>query len=201
MKITRQSLILFTFALFALASVASAQDFDFKKLDKLGDHAKSSTNVTLNSDVLKLASAFLGSDGDKDGESLKSLVANLKAVYVREYEFDKPGQYDEADLEPLRKWLKASNWNTIVDVKEDKEYTQVYMQTPGDGKVGGLAIVSSEPTEVSVIYVDGPLNPADIRKLSGNMGIPDIGKLTDEAARGAAKANRKGTDNKSKTGK
>lgn len=200
MKIARHTLI-FAAALFALASAASAQDFDFKTLDKLGAHAKSSTNVTLNSDVLKLASAFLGSDSDKDSEGLKSLVANLKAIYVREYEYDKPGLYDEADLEPLRKWLKAANWNTIVDVKEDKEYTQVYMQAAGDGKVGGLAIVSSEPTEVSVIYVDGPLNPADIRKLSGNMGIPDIGKLTDEAAKGASKATKKKADNKNKTDK
>ncbi len=201
MKITRRSLILSTFALFALASAASAQDFDFKTLDKLGAHAKSSTNVTLNSDVLKLASAFLGSDGDKDGESLKSLVGNLKAVYVREYEFDKPGQYDDAALEPLRAWLKQSKWNAIVDSREDKESTQVYFAPLINGKLGGVAVVDAEPTELTVIYVDGQLNPADLAKLSGNMGIPDIGKVTGAASKAVAKANRKATDNKSKTTK
>jgi hypothetical protein len=198
MKIARPTLILSL--LFAIAATASAQDFDFKTLDKLGAKAKSATNVTLNSDTLKLASAFLGSDGDKDGDALKSLVANLKGVYVRDYEYEKPGQYDESVLEPLRAWLKQPKWTNIVDVKENGESTQVYYQLLANGKLGGLAVVSSEPKEVAVIFVDGEMNPADMAKLGGNLGIPDIGKLTDAAAK-ATKASSKAADNKSKTGK
>lgn len=200
MKIARHTLILSTFALFALASAASAQGFDFSVLDKLGANAKSHTSVTLNSDVLKLASAFLGSDGDKDAGSLKSLVANLKGVYVREYRFDKPGQYDDAALDPLRAWLKQAKWSAVVDSREDNESTQVYFAPLIDGKLAGIAVVDAAPTELTVVYVDGQLDPADLAKLSGNMGIPDIGKLSDAAAKGAAKSNRK-ADNKSKTTK
>ena len=81
-----------------------------KTLDKLAAIAKSSTNVTLDADMLKMAAGFLGGGDDKDAASMKSLVAGMKGVYVRAYEFDKPGQYAESDVAPLRAYLKQPKW-------------------------------------------------------------------------------------------
>ncbi|HVV45502.1 MAG TPA: DUF4252 domain-containing protein, partial [Bryobacteraceae bacterium] len=111
--------------LFAAAVAALAQhDFDFKALDKLGANATSSTNVTLDANMLKLAGNFLDS-GDTD---LKSVVKNLKGVYVRSYEFDKAGQYKESDLAPVRDYIRKLQWPKIVDVKEADETTEIYLQ-------------------------------------------------------------------------
>jgi hypothetical protein len=86
----RTVLILFAAVIPAFAQ----QNFDFKLLDKLGAKATASTNITLDGDTLKLASNFLGDDKD----SVKSLVKNLKGIFIRTFEFAQPGQYDPAGL-------------------------------------------------------------------------------------------------------
>lgn len=160
-------------ALILLAAAIAApaqQNFDFKTLDKLGANAKTSSNITLDGDTLKLATGFLGDGKD----SLRSFVNNLKAIYVRSYEFAKPGQYDEADLAPLRAYVKLLGWNKIVDVKETNETSEIYIQALPNNQLGGLAVISAEPKEVSVVFIQGVMNMSDIGKLSGNFGIPDM---------------------------
>ena len=171
-----------TLALFVIVPASLAQDFDFKTLDKLGAAAKNSTNVTLEADLLKLAAGFLASDNDKDAVAIKSLVSNLKGIYVRAYEFDKPGQYAEADLAPLRAFLKQPKWKSIVDVREDKNLTQIFLVPAANNKLDGVAIISTEPTSVTVVYISGSMEMSDIEKLSGSMGmgIPDIKRLMDK---------------------
>jgi Domain of unknown function (DUF4252) len=153
------------------------QGFDFKSLDKLGANATESTNIHLEGDTLKLATSFLGGD--------EGPLKNLTGVYVRSFEFAKTGQYNEADLAPLRAYLKTLQWTKIVDVKEADETSEIYLQPLPNNKLGGLAIVSAEPKEVSVVFISGVLNMSDVGKLSGNLGIPDIqlkndGKKSDE---------------------
>jgi hypothetical protein len=155
--------------LFLLAAALPAlaqQNFDFKSLDKIGANAKASTNVTLEGDTLKLATSFLGDD--------KSSFKNLTGVYVRSFEFAKAGQYKEADLSPLRAYIKSLQWTKIVDVKEADETSEIYLQALPNNRLGGLAIVASEPTEVTVVFISGVMNMSDIGKLGGNLGIPDI---------------------------
>jgi hypothetical protein len=171
--------------LFATAIAASAQQrFDFKVLDKLGANATESTNITLDGNTLKLASNFLGDD--KDNESVKAVVKKLKGVYIRSFEFAKPGQYREADLAPLRAYLNTPKWSKIVDVKEANETSEIFLQPLPEDQLGGLAIISAEPTEVTVVFIEGVLSMSDIGKLSGNMGIPEI-KLRDAKKSGAPK--------------
>lgn len=166
----KKVLILLTAAIPALAQ----QTFDFKTLDKLGAKAKESTNITLDRDTLRLAINFLG-----DGEnSIKSLATRLKGVYVRSYEFDRPGQYNEADLAPLRAYVRSLQWKKIVDVKEENETSEIYIMGLPNDKLGGLAIISSEPMEVTVVFIDGTMDVNDIGKLSGNLGIPDLPSVT-----------------------
>jgi hypothetical protein len=153
--------------LFAAAVTAFAQQsFDFKTLDKLGANATGSTNITLEGDTLKLATSFLGDD--------KSSLRNLTGVYVRSFEFARAGQYKDSDLAPLRAYLKNLQWTKIVDVKETDETSEIYLHALPNNKLGGLAIVSAEAKEVTVVFIAGVLNMSDLSKLSGNLGIPDI---------------------------
>jgi hypothetical protein len=158
----KTALILLAAAISALAQ----QKFDFKSLDKLGANATESTNITLEGDTLKLATSFLGDDSG----SLK----NLTGVYVRSFEFAKTGQYNEADLAPLRAYLKTLQWPKIVDVKEADETSEIYLYPLPNNRLGGLAIVSAEPKEVTVVFISGVLNMSDIGKLGGTLGIPEL---------------------------
>ena len=158
----------------SFSGALAAQDFDFKTLDKLVANATNTANITLDGDTLRLAAGFLGNDQNKDAATLKSVVANLKGVYVRSFEFDKPGQYSEADVAPLRAYLKQPAWKNIVDVREGKQSTQVYLMPTANNKLAGVAVVSTEPTEVTIVFISGLLDESDLQKLSGNMGIPEI---------------------------
>ena len=159
--------------LFLLAAALPAlaqQNFDFKTLDKLSAKAKESNNITLDGDTLKLATGLLSDDQD----SVKALANNLTAVYVRNYEFERDGQYEQSDLDPFRIYVTSLQWSKIVDVKEDKETSQIYVKPLPNNLIGGIAIINAEPREVSVVYITGMLSLSDISKLSGNVGIPDM---------------------------
>ena len=164
----KRALILLALAVPALAQ----QAFDFSTLDKLGAKAKGTTNITLDGSLLKLATSFL--DDDDEADSIKALVKNLSGIYIRGYTFDRPGQYNEADLAPLRAYVKSLQWTRIVDVRDEKENTEIYVQSLPNDRVGGLAIISSEPAQIHVVFISGSMNVNDIEKLGGNLGIPEL---------------------------
>jgi len=162
------------FLLFAIILPLWGQGFDFKSLDKFDTLTQHKTKVTLDGDLLKLAARFLGGDDDKETASIKSLVDNLKGIYIRSWEFDRDGQYTQADIEPLRVYLDREKWSRIVESQDGREFSEVYVQRlPGD-RFGGVAIISAEPRELTVVYISGVMNLSDLDKLEGNMGIPDI---------------------------
>jgi hypothetical protein len=177
--------------LLALALPLTAQEgFDFHTLDKLGTNAKNKTNITLDGDMLKMASGFLGG-ADKDTQSIKPLVDSLTGIYVRSFEYAKEGQYNEGDLEPLRAFLKQGKWNRIVESREEKASSEVYLLPKANSRLGGVAIISAEPKQVSVVYISGDLKQEDIAKLSGNMGIPEIkSDLLEKKAQKSAKGKK-----------
>jgi hypothetical protein len=160
--------------LFALTAPLFGQAFDFKSLDKFDSLASNKTKVTLDSSMLGLAAGLLGGAGDKDTDSIASLVKGLKGIYVRNYEFDKDGQYSPADIEPFRAYLKQLQWNKIIESQEGKDLSEVYVQPAANGRFGGVAIVAIEPRELTVVYINGDLSLNDLQKLQGNVGIPDL---------------------------
>lgn len=187
----RKMLILLVVA----APLMAQEGFDFKTLDKLGANSKNKTNITLDGDMLKLAAGFLGTGTEID--SLKPLIHSLKGISIRSFGFDKEDQYNEADLEPFRTYLKQGNWNRIVEAREGKGYSEIYLQPLSERRLGGVAIISAEAKEVTIVYISGNLNQEDLAKLSGTMGIPDIkmqlkGKKAGDAAAGGESRSGKG---------
>lgn len=159
------------------APLAAQQGFDFKSLDKLGAQAKETTNVTLEGPTLQLAANFLGADGDSDAASLKEMVSKLKGVYVRAWEFDKDGMYSMADVEPFRAYIRAGQWTRVVEVKQEKEISEVYLKAGAAQQFGGVAVIDAEPRELTIVYIEGNISIADVGKLSGTLDIPDLDVL------------------------
>lgn len=154
--------------------LSSAQILDLSTLDRLDKKARESTSVNLDADKLLFASKFLSSE-DGDQVKAKRLIANLRGVFVRAFEFDKEGQYNSSDLETLRTQLRKPGWSKIVEVKsrEDREATDIYVRSDAKG-ITGLAIIAAEPLELTVVQLVGAIDPEDLSSLSGTFGIPRI---------------------------
>jgi Domain of unknown function (DUF4252) len=158
----------FIIPLWAEADIKMPMNFD-----KLAEHASESVDVTLDASTLQLASGFLSKD-DPDEAEVKGIVSKLKGVYVRSFQFDKPGQYSLAEVEAIRAQLKAPEWKRIVGVKSIKgENTEVYLQKDGD-HIAGLVVLNAEPKELTIVHIDGPINPEQLSRLGGHMGIPKM---------------------------
>jgi Domain of unknown function (DUF4252) len=160
----------------ALPSRAASDDIKFPvSFGKLAERATESVDVTLDSSMLQLASGFLSQD-DKDEADVKKLVSKLKGVYVRSFEFDKDGQYSMADVDYIKAQLKGPEWSRIVNVKSSKgENSDIYVKKNGDA-IAGLVVIAAEPRELTVVHIDGPINPQQLSELSGHLGIPNLDK-------------------------
>jgi hypothetical protein len=155
---------------------AVAEEFKIPDLEKVAQRAKETVEVTLDQSMLQLASGFLSKD-DPDEVEVKKIVSKLKGVYVRSFEFAKEGEYSPADIEAVRSQLKQPGWSRIVGVKSvDGEKTDIYVLKTGD-QFGGLVVLAAEPKQLTIVHIDGPINPEDVSRLSGHLGIPEIVKM------------------------
>jgi hypothetical protein len=164
--------------LLAVFSAASwSQTLDLSSLQKIATKAKETNEVNLDANQIRAALMFIPHD-EKDNSDLdqgtKKLLDGLQRITIRNYEFEKQGEFQDADLEPIRSQLaKLKGWGKIVDSKEKDERSEVYMFTE-DGKPTGIAVIDVEPRELSVVLVKGTSSLAEIGKLHGMMGLPNI---------------------------
>ena len=139
--------------------------------DKLAAKADEVVNVNLDRRMLQFALKFMGDDADE--VEAKRLISKLNGIYVRSLEFKKPGFFTDADVEPVRAQMQGPEWSRIVEVdsKSDKERVEIYIKTAG-GQIAGLVILAQEPSELTLVHLDGAITPEELGKLGGNFGIP-----------------------------
>jgi hypothetical protein len=164
----------FAIALLAVLPLAAQEIKMPAGLDKLAAKASEVVDVTLDGALLQLAARFL-SEKDPDEANVKRLVGGLKGVYVKSFEFSERDQYKESDVEELRAQLRAPGWSRIVGARSKKngDNSEVFLKTEG-GQIRGIAIIVTEPKELTIVNIVGSIRPEDIRDLGGHMGIPKI---------------------------
>jgi hypothetical protein len=142
-------------------------------LDKLFPKAVETVDVRVDGSLLLMASKFLRSD-KADEAAVKEIVQALKGVYVKGVEFDKEGEYSDADVESVRQQLSAPGWERIVGVrsKRDGQNVEVFLMINNDAVIEGIGVLISDPKQVMVVNVVGPLDPEKINNLRGQFGIP-----------------------------
>ena len=154
-----------------IPAVAFAQGITIPaSIEKLAAKAKESVNITLDGPLLQLAGQFLNSN-DKDQGAAKNIISKLKGIHVRNFEFDKEGEYTDADLDAIRSQLTSPPWSRVVDAKEKKEHTQIFIKQDKNG-FGGIVILSAEAKELSIVSIDGPIDLKQLSGLGGSFGIP-----------------------------
>jgi hypothetical protein len=165
-------------ALAATPARAAAQErgrLRLDSLDRLAPKATETVNVEVDGILIKLASKIL-SDKDPDERTVKEIIAGLRGVYVRTYEFGKAGEYADSDIAPIREQLRPPAWTRVIDVKslvDDPVNAEVYVASDG-ARVDGMAILVAEPREVTVINIVGDIDVEKLKRLEGKLGIPRI---------------------------
>ncbi len=142
-----------------------------ERIDRLGEKAKETVNITLDGSLLQLASQFMSST-DKDQARIKNIISRLKAIQVRTFEFDKEAQYSDADVAPVRNQLRGPGWSRIVDTRGDGEHMEIFLKQEKD-KIGGLVIIAAERKELAIVSIDGSIDLSELAKLGGQFGIPN----------------------------
>ncbi len=165
------------FYFFAVASVVNGQDarLQINHLDSLEQRASQVVDVTIDERTLQLAAKFLSAK-KPDEARIKELVAGLKGVYVKSFEFDAANGYAETDVTMIRAQLNAPGWSKMVNVrsKRDGQNVDVYMMLDGNSIIKGLAVIAAESKRLTVVNIVGPIDVDKLSELSGNFGIPSI---------------------------
>lgn len=157
----------------AAGAMAQNPRIQTNQLDALAAKASQTVDVNLDERLMQLGAKFLS---DKDDEvKIKDLINGLKGIYVKSFEFETEGQYSEADLEGIRSQLRNPAWNKIVNVSSKKEGSvEVYLMQAGT-QITGLAVLATDPKEVTVVNIVGPVDLEKLSDLEGNFGVPELG--------------------------
>lgn len=144
---------------------------------ELAARASNVTEVTLGKNMLAFASKFLNGK-DKDETATRQLIQGLDGIYVREYEFDKEGQFSMDEIEKLRQYFETSEWSPIVREHERKtgETTDVMVKLV-NGETHGMFILEVEPKELTIVLILGPIRMEDLGKLQGLGGLSALGDV------------------------
>jgi hypothetical protein len=158
------------------AVTAMAQDpkIQTSQLDSLTARASQTVDVNLDERVMRMTVGFL-SDKDEDERKVKELINGLKGIYVRTFEFEKEGEYSQADLESIRTQLRNPAWNKIVNIISKKDGSlEVYLMS-SQSKVSGLALLATDAKEITVVNIVGPIDLEKLSALEGHFGVPELG--------------------------
>ena len=144
---------------------------------ELAARASNVTEVTLGKNMLGFAAKFMNGK-DQDEAATRHLVENLDGIYVRNYEFDKDGQYSMEEIDKLRTYFETGEWTPIVRSRERKsgETTDVLLKMV-NGETRGMFILSAEPRELSIVLILGPVSMDDLAKLRGINGLGMLGDM------------------------
>lgn len=161
--------------LLSTAATARAQGarLQMDQLDSLANKASETVDVKLDERLMQTAAKIFS---EKDDAEIREILKGVKGIYVKSFSFEKAGEYSQADVESVMSQLRGAGWSKVVSVtsKKDGDNVGVYLMMQGD-QIEGLAVVSAEPKELTVVNIVGPVNLEKLSKLGGQFGVPDLG--------------------------
>ena len=171
LKLAAITLLLFSAAV--ITAHAQGAKLQLDQLDALANKASETVDVKLDERLMQTAAKIFS---DKDDADIKEILKGLKGIYVKSFEFEKAGEYSPAEVESVMSQLRGGGWSKIVGVtsKKDGDNVEVYLMMQGD-QIGGLAVISVEPKEFTVVNIIGPVNLEKLTQLEGQFGVPDLG--------------------------
>jgi hypothetical protein len=159
----------------AYATKAQGPRLQIDQLDPLANRASETVDVKLDERLMQTTAKFF-SGKDPDDAEIKEVLKGIKGIYVKSFTFEKEGEYSQVEVESIRSQLRGDSWSKVLAVKsrKDGENVEVYLNMIGD-QITGLAVLSIEPKEFTVVNIVGPINLEKLAQLEGQFGVPDLG--------------------------
>ncbi|MDX6385340.1 MAG: hypothetical protein QOK48_2913 [Blastocatellia bacterium] len=169
--------VLLLLATSALQARAQGPKLQIDQLDQLANKASETVDVKLDERLMLTTAKFFSGKDDAD---IKEVLKGLKGIYVKSFTFEKEGEYSQAEVESVMSQLRGSTWSKVVAVKtKGGDNVEVYLNMIGD-QINGLAVLSIEPKEFTVVNIVGPIDLEKLSKLEGQFGVPDLGIEADK---------------------
>jgi Domain of unknown function (DUF4252) len=173
-KMLARTLIGLVLCFSALRGYGQDAKLQLDNLNKLSDKAARVTDVTLDGSLLQFAKGLIEKvgDDDKDVEQLRSIIGNLKGIYIKSFEFDEASQYSKADVEAVRSQLSAPRWTKIVQSTDKRlnEHDEIYLLKDHD-RIAGLVILVAEARELTVVNIVGEVPMDKIASLEQHIVV------------------------------
>jgi hypothetical protein len=159
-----------------LPAFAAAEDARLKlpEFRSLAGKATESVNISLSPWLLHMAGAFID-DKDEDGAVTKHLLAGIKAIEIRSYQFADENAYSASDIDAVRSQLTAPGWSQIMQVhhREKSEDVDMYVLIQND-ETKGFALIARQPREFTIINIVGSIRMEDLPKLQSHLHLQKL---------------------------
>jgi hypothetical protein len=144
-------------------AAAPAGELRIPNYDHLSRKASDKTAVSLSGTLLRLAFKLSDAD-DKDPDV--QMLAQLKRVQVRSYEFATDHAYTQGDVDIVRRQLQTPQWSQVVKVRNPKENEQVdVFICIENGETRGFAIIAAEPRELTIVNIVGSISIEQLERV------------------------------------
>jgi len=176
-------LLILVFVVSATNAYSQEARLNIDHLDRLSGAATELIDVTVDQNLLQLASKFLKPERSADEALIKEIITDLKGVYVKRLAFSREGEFTDTDVDSVRSQLATPGWMKIVNVRSKKKNVRnldVYLMNEGS-VIKGLAVILIEPMAFTVVNVVGPIDLEKLSKLEGRFGIPKLDLVRGES--------------------
>jgi hypothetical protein len=157
-----------------LPALGIAQDARLKlpEFKSLAGKATESVNISLSPWLLHMAGSFID-DKDADSAATKRMIAGIKAIEVRSYQFASDNAYSTADIDAVRSQL--AGWSQIMQVHHREKSEDVDMYVLIENNVTkGFALIASEPREFTIINIVGTIKVEDLPRLESHLHLHGV---------------------------
>lgn len=110
-------------------------------------------------------------------------LAELQGVYRRTYRFGgaKP---EPEDVEPIYRQLADDGWTPLIETENRKEESAVSVYSYYENQeVAGVAVVSTDPEEVTVVKIMGAVDLDALSDIGNGLGLPMMHVASTELTR------------------
>ncbi|HEX3948394.1 MAG TPA: DUF4252 domain-containing protein [Steroidobacteraceae bacterium] len=159
-----------------LPGLGLAQDANLKlpEFKSLAGKATESVNISLSPWLLHMAGSFID-DKDADSVATKRILAGIKSIQVRSFQFASDNAYSTADIDGVRSQLAGPGWSQIMQVHHREKSEDVDMYVLIENNVTkGFALIASEPREFTIINIVGTLKVEDLQKLESHLHLHGV---------------------------
>ncbi|MBT8061248.1 MAG: DUF4252 domain-containing protein [Xanthomonadales bacterium] len=140
---------------------------DFGELNSIYGEPK--VNISIGGALLR----FVGAMAQHEEPEAAAIFSKLKGVRVNVYATDGDASAALDQVASVKSRLSGSNWQPVVQVNEDGEQVQIFMNFEGD-VMNGLTLMAVDDEEAVFINVIGQLDPEELSQLMDNFDV-DIG--------------------------